>query len=345
MADGKIPPVFQKGGNVSRSPIKDINQRAIELARLRRVLEAEPYDPLAVLNDTHHQFIRETLIKQVAAYIDETLELEEEPLRPEKVLSVVSSKLQELEEDAEQGRQNDNAGDNGGNAGAADGTPQPAEGDGNGATEPQQVGGGSNADANAPPSELRSSSRLHGGLKTALECYKRRLDVAVEQANHVNLEDLETCTEASEKLTAAYVDLQAQCAGKAAAEGSGDAWQQQFAAWVVGVRPAKERLAAAIKQLQVRQQKNMYQAASQAVDRALAAADDAIGGNDPDEIEEVRQQLSTKVREMEAAAVYLDGNPLLQDGQKLQAAERSMMKLGKKKTELLQTDVGSSPRR
>jgi hypothetical protein len=191
----------------------------------------------------------------------------------------------------------------------------------------------------------QSSARLHGGLKTALECYKRRLDVAVEQANHVNLEDLETCTEASEKLTAAYVDLQAQCAGKAAAEGSGDAWQQQFAAWVVGVRPAKERLAAAIKQLQVRQQKNMYQAASQAVDRALAAADDAIGGNDPDEIEEVRQQLSTKVREMEAAAVYLDGNPLLQDGQKLQAAERSMMKLGKKKTELLQTDVGSSPRR
>jgi hypothetical protein len=158
MADGKIPPVFQKGGNVSRSPIKDINQRAIELARLRRVLEAEPYDPLAVLNDTHHQFIRETLIKQVAAYIDETLELEEEPLRPEKVLSVVSSKLQELEEDAEQGRQNDNAGDNGGNAGAADGTPQPAEGDGNGATEPQQVGGGSNADANAPLSELCKTS-------------------------------------------------------------------------------------------------------------------------------------------------------------------------------------------
>jgi hypothetical protein len=68
------------------------------------------------------------------------------------------------------------------------------------------VGGGSNADANAPPSELRSSSRLHGGLKTALECYKRHLDVAVEQANHVNLEDLETCLEASEKLTTAYVD-------------------------------------------------------------------------------------------------------------------------------------------
>jgi hypothetical protein len=46
---------------------------------------------------------------------------------------------------------------------------------------------------------------------------------------------------------------------------------------------------------------------------------------------------------MEAVAAYLDDDPLLQDGQKLQAAERSLRKLGKKKTELLQTDVGSSP--
>jgi hypothetical protein len=87
----------------------------------------------------------------------------------------------------------------------------------------------------------------------------------------------------------------------------------------------------------------MYRAASQVVDRALAAADDALGDNDPDEIKEVHQQLSTKVREMEVAAAYLDDNPILQDGQKLQAAERSLRKLGKKKTELLQTDVGSSP--
>jgi hypothetical protein len=164
-----------------------------------------------------------------------------------------------------------------------------------------------------------------------LECYKRRLNIAVEQANHVNLEDLETCTEASEKLTGVYVDLQAQCAGKAAAEGSGNAWQQEFAAWTVGVRPAKERLTAAIKQLEAKQRKNMYQAASQALDRALAAADDVLGDNDPDEIEEVRQQLSTKVREMEAAAAYLNNNPLLQDGQKLQAAERSLRKLGRRR--------------
>jgi hypothetical protein len=215
--------------------------------------------------------------------------------------------------------------------------------DGNGTTEPQQVGGGSNADANAPPSELRSFARLHGGLETALEVYRWHLDVAVEQANHVNLEDLESCLEASEKLTNAYVDLQAQCAGKAAAEGDSDAWQRDFAAWTVGVRPARERLTTAIRQLQAKQRKHMYQASSQAVDRALAAANDALGDNDPDEIEEVRQQLSTKVREMEAAAAYLEDNPLLQDGQKLKAAERSLRKLGKKKTELLQSDVGSSP--
>jgi hypothetical protein len=136
------------------------------------------------------------------------------------VLSIVSSKLQDLEEDARQGRQDDD----GGNAGAAGSMPQLAEGDGNETTEPQQVGGGSKANANAPPSELRSSSRLHGGLSGALDSYKRCLDVAVEQANHVNLDDLETCTEASEKLSRAYVDLQVQCAGKAAAEGSCNAW-------------------------------------------------------------------------------------------------------------------------
>jgi hypothetical protein len=106
----------------------------------------------------------------------------------------------------------------------------------------------------------------------------------------------------------------------------------------------KERLTAAIKLLQEKQRKNMYQAASRAVDRALAAANDALGDDDPDEIEEVRQQLSAKVHEMEAAAAYLDGDPLLQDGEKLQEAEKSIRKLGKKKTTLLhQNDVGNSP--
>jgi hypothetical protein len=58
----------------------------------------------------------------------------------------------------------------------------------------------------------------------------------------------------------------------------------------------------------------------------------------------VRQQLSAKLREMEAAAAYLDGDPLLQDGEKLQEAEKSLRKLGKKKTTLLhQNDVGNSP--
>jgi hypothetical protein len=69
-----------------------------------------------------------------------------------------------------------------------------------------------------------------------------------------------------------------------------------------------------------------------------------LGDDDPDEIEEVRQQLSAKVREMEAAAAYLDGDLLLQDGEKLQEAEKSLRKLGKKKTTLLhQNDVGNSP--
>jgi hypothetical protein len=160
----------------------------------------------------------------------------------------------------------------------------------------------------------------------------------------MNLEDLESCLEASEKLTEAYVDLQAHLTGKAEAEGAGNAWQQDFAAWKADVRPAKERLTAAIKLLQARQQKNMYQAASRAVDRALAAANEAMGDNDPDEIEEVRQQLTAKMREMEAAAAYLEEDPLLQDEEKLQEAEKSLRKLGKRKTVLLQqSDVGNSP--
>jgi hypothetical protein len=55
-----------------------------------------------------------------------------------------------------------------------------------------------------------------------MDAYRRRLGIAVGIANHVNLDDLELCLEASEKLTTAFVDLQAQCAGKAAAESEGE---------------------------------------------------------------------------------------------------------------------------
>jgi hypothetical protein len=51
----------------------------------------------------------ENLIKQVATYIDETLQAEGVPPKAEKVLSVVTSKLQELEEDAEEERHTNNA--------------------------------------------------------------------------------------------------------------------------------------------------------------------------------------------------------------------------------------------
>jgi hypothetical protein len=114
MADGNTPSGFQKGGNVSRSPRKDINNRAIELNRLRQVLEVVPYEPMALLNDTQRQFIREMalqlglegekLIQEVADYIDGILQQEEVPLKAEKVLGVVSSKLKELEDDV--GRNN-----------------------------------------------------------------------------------------------------------------------------------------------------------------------------------------------------------------------------------------------
>jgi hypothetical protein len=159
----------------------------------------------------------------------------------------------------------------------------------------------------------------------------------------MGLEDLERCLEASEKLTEAYIDLQAHLTGKAEAEGAGNAWQQDFAAWTADVGPAKERLTAAITKLQVRQRKSMYQADKRAVDRALAATNEAMG-DDPEEIEEARQQLSAKMREMEEAAAHLEEDPLLEDGEKMQEAEKSLRKLGKKKTALLQkSDIGNSP--
>jgi hypothetical protein len=118
MADSSIPSGFQKGGNVSRSPMKNINNRAIELNRLRQVMEVFPNEPMSLLNDTHRQFIREMamhlglegekLIQDVANYIDGILQQEEEPPTAEKVLSVVSSKLKELEDDAEAERQKNN---------------------------------------------------------------------------------------------------------------------------------------------------------------------------------------------------------------------------------------------
>jgi hypothetical protein len=61
MADSNIPTPagFQRGGNVSRSPLKNINNRAMELERLHRVLETLPYEPMLLLNDTHRLFIKE----------------------------------------------------------------------------------------------------------------------------------------------------------------------------------------------------------------------------------------------------------------------------------------------
>jgi cytoskeletal protein RodZ len=66
---------------------------------------------MSLLNDTHRQFIREmavhlgldgeNLIQEVAIYIDGILQQEGEPPTAEKVLSVVSAKLKELEDDAE----------------------------------------------------------------------------------------------------------------------------------------------------------------------------------------------------------------------------------------------------
>jgi hypothetical protein len=113
MADSNIPiPMgFQKGGNVSRSPLKNISNRAMELERLRQVLETLPYEPMSLLNDAQRLFIKEMavhlevdgekLVKETALYIDGFLQKEQTPYSAERVLSIVSTKLRELEDDVE----------------------------------------------------------------------------------------------------------------------------------------------------------------------------------------------------------------------------------------------------
>jgi hypothetical protein len=103
--------------------------------------------------------------------------------------------------------------------------------------------------ANTEPSDSqRSSSRNRGGLDSQIEPLRQKLDIAVAEANQMNQEDLDMYISASERLTAASVDLEAQLRGNAAAEGISAAdWQKDFAAYSVGVRTAKERLNGAIK--------------------------------------------------------------------------------------------------
>jgi hypothetical protein len=104
----------------------------------------------------------------------------------------------------------------------------------------------------------------------------------------VNQEDLDICVSASEKLTAASVDLEAQLRGNAAAEGISAAnWQADFAAYTVGVRPAKERLNGAIKLLKQKQRKVDHNTASKAVDRALTATQEVLQSEDPVRIDNV----------------------------------------------------------
>jgi hypothetical protein len=66
---------------------------------------------MSLLNDTHRQFIKEMavhleldgekLVYEIALYIDGILQEEQPPYTAERVLSVVSAKLRELEDDAE----------------------------------------------------------------------------------------------------------------------------------------------------------------------------------------------------------------------------------------------------
>jgi hypothetical protein len=199
--------------------------------------------------------------------------------------------------------------------------------------KPEQPGG-SKEPAVEPGEPQRASARLAGGFSVQLERLKRELDIAIVVANHVNLDEKD-CTIASERLIAACIDLEALLKGNAAAEGLSDVvWQQEYAAFTVDARAAKERVAANLKALRDKQRKKQYEVAKRAVDRTVATIQQVMQDDDLEEINELYQQLSAEVREMEAAAVQIEDDQFRPDEASLTEAGKSLRKLAKKKREI-----------
>jgi hypothetical protein len=67
---------------------------------------------------------------------------------------------------------------------------------------------------------------------------------------------------------------------------------------------------------------------------ALAAAREALRGEDPDEMNGVHQQLSSRVEEMETAAADLDGELFSRANELLRESESTLRKLWKRKQEI-----------
>jgi hypothetical protein len=138
------------------------------------------------------------------------------------------------------------------------------------------------------------------------------LNLAIAAANQANLEDLEMCISASERLTKASVNLEARLRGDLAAEGAAVAgWQADLAC----VAPARERLNGAIKLLKQRQLRMTLRTASNAIDRALMAAREALRSKDPVDIDGVHLQLAKKIGKMESAAERVDGELSAKDSE------------------------------
>jgi hypothetical protein len=131
---------------------------------------------MSLLNDTSRLFIKDmavhldldgdNLVKEIALYIDGILQEEQTPYTAEKVLSIVSAKLRELEDDAEAERQRKDAK-------SKDNVSEPVAGTSK-VLEPQQQEGTTEDSTRVPPVEPRGSSRLHGGLGAATDAYVRR---------------------------------------------------------------------------------------------------------------------------------------------------------------------------
>jgi hypothetical protein len=102
-------------------------------------------------------------------------------------------------------------------------------------------------------------------------------------AGQKNTEDLKACEAVSEKLISACRNLEAQLKGNAAPEKLPEAvWRQQFAEMIVGVAAVRDRLNAAIRELREKQCKIQHLAASKAVDRSMAAAEETLQFKDTD---------------------------------------------------------------
>jgi hypothetical protein len=178
------------------------------------------------------------------------------------------------------------------------------------------------------PQDLTSEDE--GGSTQQLESLRWALNAAIAEANQA---DMELCVLASGKLVKASVDLETQLNQNPAAD---EAVTGPYMVDLSQAVPLRDEISHAVKLLKRKQAVVAFRTVEQAVTRALAAAHEALQGEDPEEMDGVHQQLSKRVEEMESAAASVDGELFSKANEMLRESEGPLRKLWRRKQEIEQ---------